>query len=66
MGKPAEAAETIGELIGLIDRDDATMSFGELFRVWQSYRLDAQGNLIDEQGQFYAHISEFEADEDDA
>ena len=64
-GKPADAAETIGELIGLVERDDALMSFGELFRVWRSYRLDPQGNLIDEQGQVYAHISEFEDDEEE-
>ena len=30
------------------------------------YRLDAQGNLVDDEGQIYAHMSEFEDDEDDA
>ena len=64
-GTPAGAAETIGELIGLVERHDAVMSFGELFRVWQGYRVDDRGNLIDEQGQVYAPISEFEDAEDE-
>ncbi len=46
-------------------RENVRLSFGELFRLWQSYRLDAQGNLIDDEGQVYAHISEFEDDEDE-
>jgi hypothetical protein len=58
-----DAAETIGELIGVTDLEGSRLSFGELFRLWQSYRLDAQGNLVDDEGQVYAHISEFE-DED--
>src|SRR4051794_10492375 len=57
-----DAAEAIGELIGLTDQEEAHFSFGELFRLWQSYRLDAQGNLIDDEGHVYAHISEFEDD----
>ena len=58
-----DAAEAIGELIGVTDLEGSRLSFGELFRLWQSYRLDAQGNLVDDEGQVYAHISEFE-DED--
>ena len=58
--KLADAAEAIGELIGLTDQAEAHLSFGELFRLWQSYRLDAQGNLLDDDGHLYAHISEFE------
>ena len=58
--KLADAAEAIGELIGLTDQAEAHLSFGELFRLWQSYRLDAQGNLLDDDGRVYAHISEFE------
>jgi hypothetical protein len=40
-----DAAEAIGELIGVTDLEESRLSFGELFRLWQSYRLDAQGNL---------------------
>ena len=58
-----DAAEAIGELIGVTDLEGSRLSFGELFRLWQSYRLDAQGYLVDDEGQVYAHISEFE-DED--
>ena len=61
-----DAAEAIGELIGITDLEGSRLSFGELFRLWQSYRLDAQGNLIDDEGHVYAHISEFEDEEDDA
>ena len=61
-----DAAEAIGELIGVTDLEDSRMSFGEMFRLWQSYRLDAHGNLVDDEGQIYAHLSEFEDDEDDA
>jgi hypothetical protein len=60
-----DAAETVGELIGVTDLEGSRLSFGELFRLWQSYRLDARGNLVDD-GQIYAHLSEFEDDEDDA
>src|SRR5205823_13865231 len=49
-GKRDDAAEAIGELIGLTDQEESRLSFGELFRLWQSYRLDAQGNLIDDEG----------------
>jgi hypothetical protein len=62
--KLGEAAEAIGELIGLTDQEASHYSFGELFRLWQSYRLDAQGNLLDDDGAVYAHLSEFEDDED--
>jgi hypothetical protein len=62
-GKQEDAAEAIGELIGLTDQEDSRLSFGELFRLWQSYRLDGQGNLLDDEGQVYAHISEFEDDD---
>jgi len=62
--KPDDAAEAIGELIGLTDQEESHLSFGELFRLWQSYRLDGEGNLIDDEGDVYAHISDFE-DEDD-
>jgi hypothetical protein len=62
-GKRGDAAEALGELLGLIDQDDSRLSFGELFRLWQSYRVDDQGNLIDDEGDVYAHISEFD-DED--
>jgi hypothetical protein len=55
-----DAAEAIGELIGVTDVEGSRLSFGELFRLWQSYRLDAQGNLVDDEGQIYAHISDFE------
>jgi hypothetical protein len=58
-----DAAEAIGELIGVTDLEESRLSFGELFRLWQSYRLDAQGNLVDDEGQIYADISEFEEDE---
>jgi len=58
-----DAAEAIGELIGVTDLEGSRLSFGELFRLWQSYRLDARGNLVDDEGQVYAHISEFD-DED--
>jgi thiamine pyrophosphate-dependent acetolactate synthase large subunit-like protein len=58
-----DAAEAVGELIGVTDLEGSRLSFGELFRLWQSYRLDAQGNLVDDEGHIYAHISEFE-DED--
>jgi hypothetical protein len=61
-----DAAEAVGELIGVTDLEGSRLSFGELFRLWQSYRLDAQGNLIDDEGHIYAHISEFEDEEDDA
>jgi hypothetical protein len=57
-----DAAEAIGELIGATDLEGSRLSFGELFRLWQSYRVDAQGNLVDDEGQVYAHISEFEDD----
>src|SRR5215204_3698405 len=60
-----DAAEAIGELIGVTDLEGSRLSFGELFRLWQSYRLDAQGNLVDDEGQVYPHISEFEDDEED-
>lgn len=60
-----DAAEAIGELIGVTDLEGSRLSFGELFRLWQRYRLDAQGNLVDDEGQIYAHISEFEDDEDE-
>jgi hypothetical protein len=63
-GERGDAAEVIGGLIGLTDREDVSLSFGELFRCWQSYKLDEQGNLIDDEGEVYAHISEFE-DEDE-
>jgi hypothetical protein len=63
-GERGDAAEVVGGLIGLTDREDVSLSFGELFRCWQSYTLDEQGNLIDDEGEFYAHISEFE-DEDE-
>ena len=63
-GERGDAAEVIGGLIGLTDRADVSLSIGELFRCWQSYKLDEQGNLIDEEGEVYAHISEFD-DEDD-
>jgi hypothetical protein len=59
-----DAAEAIGELIGVTDLEGSRLSFGELFRLWQSYRLDAQGNLIDDEGDIYAHLSEFEDEED--
>ena len=59
-----DAAEAIGELIGVTELEGSRLSFGELFRLWQSYRLDAQGNLLDNEGAVYAHISEFEDDED--
>jgi hypothetical protein len=58
-----DAAEAIGELIGVTDLEGSRLSFGELFRLWQSDRVDAQGNLVDDEGEVYAHISEFE-DED--
>ena len=61
-----DAAEAVGELIGVTELGGSRLSFGELFRLWQSYRLDAQGNLVDDEGQIYAHMSEFEDDEDDA
>jgi hypothetical protein len=61
-----DAAEAIGELIGVTELEGSRLSFGELFRLWQSYRLDAQGNLVDDEGQIYAHMSEFEDDEDGA
>jgi hypothetical protein len=61
-----DAAEAIGELIGVTDLEGSRSSFGELFRLWQSYRLDAHGNLVDDEGQTYAHMSEFADDEDDA
>jgi hypothetical protein len=61
-----DAAEAVGELIGIAELEGSRLSFGELFRLWQSYRLDAEGNLIDDEGQVYAHISEFEDDEDDS
>ena len=61
-----DAAEAIGELIGVTELEGSRVSFGELFRLWQSYRLDAQGNLVDDEGRIYAHLSEFEDDEDDA
>jgi hypothetical protein len=61
--KREDAAEAIGELIGVTDQESSRLGFGELFRLWQSYRLDVQGNLVDDEGQVYAHISEFE-DED--
>jgi hypothetical protein len=63
-GERGDAAEIIGGLIGLTDREDVSLSFGELFRCWQSYKLDEEGNPIDEEGDVYAHISEFE-DEDE-
>jgi hypothetical protein len=62
--KRHDAAEAVGELIGVTDLEGSRLSFGELFRLWQSYRVDAQGNLIDDEGHVYAHISEFE-DEDE-
>src|SRR5215213_560846 len=49
-----DAAEAIGELIGVTDLEGSRLSFGELFRLWQSYRLDAQGYLVDDEGQVYA------------
>jgi hypothetical protein len=61
-----DAAEAIGELIGVTELEGSRLSFGELFRLWQTYRLDAQGNLVDDEGQIYAHMSELEDDEDDA
>jgi hypothetical protein len=61
-----DAAEAVGELIGVIDLAEARLNFAELFRLWRSYRLDAHGNLIDDDGQVYAHISEFEDSEDDS
>jgi hypothetical protein len=61
-----DAAEAIGELIGVTDLAEARLGFGELFHCWRSYRLDAQGNLIDDEGEVYAHMSEFEDEEDDA
>jgi thiamine pyrophosphate-dependent acetolactate synthase large subunit-like protein len=61
--KCLDAAEAIGELIGVTDLEGSRLSFGELFRLWQSYRLDTEGNLVDDEGQVYGHISEFE-DED--
>ena len=60
--KLGDAAEAIGELIGLTDQARAHLNFDELFRLWQSYRLDAQGNLIDDDGDVFAHISEFDDD----
>jgi len=60
-----DAAEAVGELIGMTDIEGFRLSFGEFFHCWQSYRLDAQGYLIDDEGQVYAHISEFEDEEDD-
>jgi hypothetical protein len=63
-GERGDAAEVIGGLIGLTDREDVSLSFGELFRCWQSYKLDEQGKLIDDQGEVYAHISEFEDDDE--
>ena len=62
-GERGDAAEAIGELIGATDLAEARLGFGELFRCWQSYRLDGQGNLIDDDGQVYAHLSDFD-DED--
>jgi len=62
-GRRLDAAEAIGELIGVTDLEGSRLSFGELFRLWQSYRLYAEGNLVDDAGHVYAHISEFE-DED--
>jgi hypothetical protein len=59
-----DAAEAIGELIGITDLEGSRLSFGELFRLWQSYRVDAQGNLIDDEGHVYAHISEFENEDE--
>jgi len=64
--KPGDAAEAVGELIGMTDEAGFRLGFGELFHCWQSYRLDAQGYLIDDEGQVYAHLSEFEDEEDDA
>jgi hypothetical protein len=57
-----DAAEAIGELIGVTDLEGSRLSFGEFFRLWQSYRLDDRGNLVDDEGQIYAHISELEDD----
>ena len=51
-------------LLGLTDRADVRLSFGELFRCWQRYKVDEQGNLIDDEGEVYAHISEFEDDDE--
>jgi hypothetical protein len=59
-----DAAEAIGELIGITELEGSRWSFSELFHCWQSYRLDDQGNLIDDEGQVYAHISEFEEEEE--
>lgn len=61
-----DAAEAVGELIGVTDLTESRLGFGELFHCWQSYRLDAEGNLIDDEGQVYAHMSEFQDDEEDA
>src|SRR5262245_27693282 len=44
-------------------RGDAAEAIGELFRLWQSYRLDAHGNLLDDEGQVYAHLSDFDDDD---
>ena len=62
-GERGDAAEIIGGLLGLTDRADVRLSFGELFRCWQRYKLDERGNLIDDEGEVYAHISEFEDDD---
>ena len=65
-GRRLDAAEAIGELIGVADLEGSRLSFGELIRLWQSYRLDPQGNLVDDEGHVYAHISEFEDDDDES
>ena len=63
-GERGDAAEIIGGLIGLTDRAEVRLSVGELFRCWQSYTLVEHGNLLDDDGSVYAHISEFEEEDE--
>jgi hypothetical protein len=61
--RKGDAAEAVGELIGVMDQETSRLSFEELFRLWEGYRLDAHGYLLDDEGQVFAHIDDFE-DED--
>jgi hypothetical protein len=53
------AAGAIDALIGITERPGVRPTFEDFFRLWQSYRLDALGYLIDDAGRCYAHVSEF-------
>jgi hypothetical protein len=64
-GRRADAAEAIGELIGVTDLTESRLGLGELFRLWRSYRVDAHGNLLDDEGHIYAHLSELEDDDEE-